>query len=536
MFTIRSPSFLALLVAILIAFMNNQVLLMEFWQRDVWTTWQGNLYIVSFFLLLISLLLSLFLIFGLPYLLKPILISFIVLSASISYFSQAFGVVFDVDMIRNIVETIQDNNQQEGMALLSLPLLKHFFIYAVLPSLFVILSRYSYQSAWIELKIRLSYIVIAFVLVIFLLLINFQYVTFFSRENRDMRLHVTPIFALTSIYKTIRNHINQQDQTFQVLGNDAQQSAHAKMRKTVGIMVVGETARADHFSLNGYERQTNPQLAQTQAISFSNVQACGTSTAFSVPCMFSFLDRENYHPDKAHKQSNVLDVLVKAGLKVIWIDNNSSCKGVCARITNLNLRESVDPESAFYAHGQYYDEILLENIDQYIDETDQDVLLVLHTLGSHGPNYFKRYPNDFAVYSPDCHENTPQLCSHEQVVNTYDNTLLYTDYFLAKTIRYLQNSSYDSFLLYASDHGESLGENGIYLHGLPYFIAPQAQLHIPLIAWFSDGFSQYHGLDTTKIRQTRSQIYSHDYLSHSLLGLFEVKTKLYQFDLDLFSN
>jgi lipid A ethanolaminephosphotransferase len=534
MLNIRSPIFLAVLISFFIALVNNQVLWLEFWQRGLWSSWQGSLYIVTFFLLLSTILLTLFLILSLPYLLKPVLIFFIILSALTRYFSQDLGVIFDVDMIRNLLDTIKDGNQQEAIELVSLPLLQHLLIYAFLPSLWIAFVRYPKQSVWFNLKARGLYLFVAFMLVTVLLLLNFQYVTYFSRENRDLRLYVTPLYALTSVYKTIRNQVKQQTRPFQVLGKDAQQATAAKKRKTVGIMVVGETARADHFSLNGYKRLTNPNLVNSSVISFDNVWACGTSTAFSVPCMFSFLDRQAYHPEKADKQSNLLDVLITAGVKVIWIDNNSSCKGVCARIPHFNLRDSPQPESKFYAHGQYYDEILLSEIDQYIDESQQDVLLVLHTLGSHGPAYSKRYPSTFAHFSPDCHENAPQLCSHEQIVNAYDNTLRYTDHLLSQFIDYLDNKGHDSFLFYASDHGESLGEKGIYLHGLPYFMAPDAQLHVPLIAWFSSGFSQHHGLNIDNIRQTRSQRYSHDNLSHSVLGLFGVETELYQSELDMF--
>ena len=535
LFTPRSVLFVVFITCVFIAFANNQVLIATLYQRIDWLSLQGGGYVLGFFMLLITLLWFLSLLLSLPYITKPFLMLLLFVSAILSYFHN-LGVVFDVDMIRNVLETIKDNNQQEALELLSLPLITHLTMYALLPSLLLSRIPLVYQSFIVELRNRTLYIVGSFILVIAVLLLNFKYVTYFSRENRDLRLNITPLYALTSVYKTIRANIKQKDIPFVELGHDATQMPKSA-RKNVGIMVVGETARADHFSLNGYARETNPYLAATNAISFNNVYACGTSTAFSVPCMFSFLGREQYHPDKAAVQSNVLDVLSHAGVKVIWVDNNSSCKGVCARIQSINLRENPNPESPFYAHGQYYDEILLEDLDHYIEASDSDILLVLHSLGSHGPSYYKRYPKDFAKYTPNCEQSTPQLCSQEQIINTYDNTILYTDYVLAKMINYLKDheQAYNSFLFYASDHGESLGEKGIYLHGLPYFLAPDAQLHIPMIAWFSEGFSQQHQIDLQTIVSLREQAYSHDYLTHSLLALFNVKTQLYQAQLNLFS-
>jgi lipid A ethanolaminephosphotransferase len=253
--------------------------------------------------------------------------------------------------------------------------------------------------------------------------------------------------------------------------------------------------------------------------------------------MFSFLDRANYSPDKANKQSNVLDILSHAGVKTIWIDNNSSCKGVCSRIEQKNIRQNPDNTSIYYSDGEYYDEKLLDDMQPYIENTQVDTLIVLHTLGSHGPAYHRRFPEKFAKFTPYCTSSTPQTCSDLEVSNAYDNTILYTDYILSQLIQYLKqhDQQYESFLVYASDHGESLGENGVYLHGLPYFIAPEAQTHVPLIAWFSDSFTASHVIDLNYLQSQADQPYSHDNLSHSLLSLFNVKTALYQSELDLFT-
>jgi lipid A ethanolaminephosphotransferase len=250
--------------------------------------------------------------------------------------------------------------------------------------------------------------------------------------------------------------------------------------------------------------------------------------------MFSFLGRENYSPEKAGAESNVLDVLQRAGVKVLWLDNNSSCKGVCERVENINLRTAPDEKHEFYSDGGYYDEAMLDYLADAV-KGSQDVLIVLHTLGSHGPTYHKRFPAAFAQFKPYCQQDTPQACGDQDVINAYDNTLLYTDYVLERFITWLkqQTAQDDTFLLYASDHGESLGETGVYLHGLPYFIAPAAQTHIPMLLWLSDGYLQHNPTAWSTAQGKVDQPLSHDNLSHTLLGMFGVQTTLYQPQLDL---
>jgi lipid A ethanolaminephosphotransferase len=301
-------------------------------------------------------------------------------------------------------------------------------------------------------------------------------------------------------------------------------------------MVVGETARADHFSLGGYAKDTNPNLDNMSDVVFVQGTSCGTSTLFSVPCMFSMQTRTNYDPDKAASESNVLDILSSAGVKTVWIDNNSSCKHVCDRIENINLRQDLDESSPYYSDMGYFDEALLDNIDRYLDSDGPDLLLVLHTLGSHGPAYSRRYPDPFGVFAPYCDKASPKECSDELVVNAYDNTILYTDYILQQLIQKLRDRSdqVDSFLFYASDHGESLGENGVYLHGLPYSIAPSAQTEIPFIFWMSNGFQRHRGLGSGALAQFNGAPRSHDNISHTLLGLFDVSANSYRPELDIF--
>ena len=523
------------LVSAIITLINNQVFFNSVTQRLELFSFAGAGYVITFYLLMMGILSLFLLVFGQKYLLKPLLIFFIMLSAILSYFNQELGTVFDIDMVRNVAETVKDNNQQEALELFSFPLILHVFLLGVLPSIFVIYVKINYKRPVKELLSRLTYSVAIIALVAIMILINFKYVSFFSRENRDLRVWITPLYPIRSTYSYLKDTIKTKQTPFLILGKDAKQIKQGKKR-TVGIMVVGETARADHFSLNGYPLKTNPLLEKEDIVNLSNVTSCGTSTAYSVPCMFSFLDHDDYTPAKAAKQSDVLDVLTQAGVKTIWIDNNSSCKGVCKRIESDNIRNNPDPSSQYYSDGEYYDEKLLEEMQPFIENNQADTLIVLHTLGSHGPAYHRRFPEKFAKFKPYCKKSSPQECTDKEVSNAYDNTLLYTDYILTQAINFLKQHAddYESFLVYVSDHGESLGENGIYLHGLPYFLAPKAQTHVPFVAWFSDGFKNNHQINTNSLKVDMP--YSHDNLSHSLLGLFNVKSETYQANKDMFKT
>jgi lipid A ethanolaminephosphotransferase len=285
------------------------------------------------------------------------------------------------------------------------------------------------------------------------------------------------------------------------------------------------------MSLNGYSLKTNPLLEKEDIISFSNMTSCGTDTAWSVPCMFSLLGRDSYSHAKGKNMSNVLDLVSHAGASVVWLENNSSSKSVADRIEFLDLRSSqnnpiCDPECR--------DEGMLVNLQNYIEEQDKkDILIVMHTMGSHGPAYYKRYPKEFEVFKPVCKTNQLNECSDNEISNAYDNTILYTDYFLSKVIELLKDNSKDSdtAMLYVSDHGESLGEGGLYLHGMPYFMAPDEQKDVAAFMWLDDSMSKL--FDKNIVMENSVLPQSHDSLFHTILGLMDVETELYQKNLDL---
>jgi lipid A ethanolaminephosphotransferase len=310
----------------------------------------------------------------------------------------------------------------------------------------------------------------------------------------------------------------------------------ARERPRLVVLVVGETARAMSWGLNGYARQTTPELARLPGlINFADVTSCGTSTEVSLPCMFAPVGRRDYDEARIRRSESLLHVAARAGVAVQWIDNQSGCKGVCEGLPNVTLGPSTAP--GLCQDGRCWDEALLLGLDERLKALASGrgtQFLVLHMLGNHGPSYYKRYPAAFERFTPACRNDDLGRCPREQIVNAYDNALLYTDHVLAALIGKLQAApGVDTALLYVSDHGESLGEKNLFLHGVPYAIAPREQTQVPMVMWWSEGLGRSVGLNADCMRMRAQQPAAHDHLFHSLLALLDVKTSLYVPDLDL---
>jgi lipid A ethanolaminephosphotransferase len=242
--------------------------------------------------------------------------------------------------------------------------------------------------------------------------------------------------------------------------------------------------------------------------------------------MFSFLGEKGNDKELANSQDNVLDVLKRAGVNVLWRDNNSDSKGVAL---NVEYQDYKTNATNTMCDVECRDKGMIVGLQKYIDSKKSgDILIVLHQMGNHGPAYSKRYPAEYEKFKPTCKTNQLEQCSKEEVSNAYDNALLYTDSFLRDTIDLLKkNNNFDTKMVYMSDHGESLGEAGVYLHGMPKIIAPQAQTHVGMVFWSADKNL------TGKIMEIAKENYSHFNLPHMLLGMFHINTELYNKSLDI---
>ena len=441
----------------------------------------------------------------------------LVLASQAAYYMDTYGVIVDTVMLDNILHT----NPQEFAGLLTFKLLMYTVLLGLLPAWIVL--RYSPRSTMNKAvllgKLKLSGVLL--MLVVAAVAPFTAHYASFIREHKVARMYANPTFFSYSIIKYLALAAQASEvKTLTQVAQDAVEVDADKHHELI-IMVVGETARADRFSLNGYQRLTNPRLQQEDVVSLSNVSSCGTSTGVSVPCMFSVLGRKDFDKEKAKHMENALDVLSDNGVEILWRDNNSDSKDVATR---MRYEDFKTPTFNTVCDSECRDVGMLKGLDQFIaSQQDKDILIVLHQMGNHGPEYYRRYPKAFEQFTPTCKSGELSTCTQQEIDNAYDNAILYTDYFLSEVIRLLKQyeNSYETAMLYVSDHGESLGEHGIYLHAAPYMIAPKEQTHVPAIVWMGKRFD--YSLD--QLRPFKDYPFSHDDVFCSLLVSYELDSE-----------
>lgn len=485
------------------------------------------LFVLSLFVMLTTVIVLILTLLSSKHTTKPLLIAFLIISSLTNYFMNSYHIVIDESMIRNSIQT----DLNESMDLFSLELVGYLLILGILPSIAVYKFPLKLGTFKQETILKLKTIGISLGVIVLLFLIFSKFYTSFFREHKPLRYYTNPTYPIYSTVKFITGSLKNSKKELKIIGKDAQINQKEHKTKLV-IMVVGEAARADRFSLNGYERETNPLLKQEDIINFSNIHSCGTSTAVSVPCMFSIYEREDYSDSKARTTENVLDVLNHTDkVAILWRDNNSDSKGVGERIVCQDFKNGT---TNTVCDVEPRDEGMLVGLDEYIKTNKgKDILIVLHQMGNHGPAYYKRYPKSFEKFTPVCTTNQLEKCSQDEISNAYDNAILYTDYFLSKVINFLKpySNNYETAMMYMSDHGESLGENGLYLHGLPYFMAPSAQTHVASLMWFGGEITKE--IDLKKLKSYSNEEFSHDNLFHTLLGVFNVSSSVYEKEKDI---
>ena len=456
---------------------------------------------------------------------KVVLIAMVLIAAVCGYFTDAYGTVFDTNMLINSLQT----DQAEAMGLMAPSFIFRVLLLGILPA-FIISKIRIKRLTWRRATVQKAVTLIMSIALLAACLLPFgdQYASFF-RQHKIVRSYTNPITPVYSVIKLGTDYYDKlsHPNTMLMHAIDAKRVAdvNGRAKPKLMVFVVGETVRADHVGLNGYERNTMPLLAnQSDIYSFKDATSCGTSTAYSVPCMFSYANREDYDVDTAEYNENVLDTLSKQGVNVVWRDNNSSSKGVADRVTFEDYKTSeTNPDCE--GDGECRDVGMLDGFEKLLKSgtAPQDTLILLHQMGNHGPAYYQRYPKAFEEYKPVCMTNELSKCDDQSVINGYDNAIRYTDYFLDETIKKLKpyENDYNVVMIYISDHGESLGENNIYLHGLPFSIAPDAQKKVPIIIWSPKNNS----IEANSLSTMINQPVSHDFITPTLLKFFGIATQ-----------
>lgn len=483
-----------------------------------------------------------------PRLIRWVLVVLLAISGALAYFIDSYGIVFDPTMVVNLVQT----DVRETRDLLSSRLLLTVLMIGLVPALWLLIQpKAPKQPLLRRVASSLASCLLGIAVMVCLALAVFADLSSTMRNHKSLRYMVTPLNAVYSVTTAAVRSQAAPSGPPVVIGADARLLPRpAGAKPPLLLLVVGETARSMNFSLNGYGRESNPELGKLPVVSMRDVTSCGTATAASLPCMFSPLGRARF-VDLEGTQENLLDVLQRAGLAVLWLDNQSGCKGLCDRVPNSptsRLPEGAKPLPAALCSrdalgsAECFDEALLHEIDQRVAQLDPErlqrgLVLVMHQMGSHGPAYFKRSPADLEIFKPECQSNALQQCTRQEVVNGYDNTIATTDRLLARSISWLrtQSARFDPGMLYVSDHGESLGENGLYLHGMPYAMAPREQTQVPMILWMPAGGELDRSLKPGCLASLRDKPASHDNLFHTVMGWVGARADVYQPAQDLLS-
>jgi lipid A ethanolaminephosphotransferase len=458
---------------------------------------------------------------------KPLLALLFVVTAFAVHFMTRYKVFLDTAMLRNVLAT----DVREARDLMTWSLIPQLLLYAGLP--LWVLSRIRLQSRSIgrALLVRAGWLALALVVAGGAIFASFQDIASLMRNNRELRFLVTPANYIYSLTQVARSQAKEVNRVREPVGADAVPGA-------------GWGGRRSRWSWSwcSVKRHAPP----TGAVRLCPADDAGTGRrgrhhqlrrrdqlrhryGTSLPCIFSPWGRA-YDETRIRNSESVLDVVARAG--------SASCGSITSPAARASARRRIAAPRPGQIAGALCGRRMLRRragrfVEAMVSETPGNLLIVLHQMGNHGPAYFKRYPDAFKQFTPACEDPDLPRCSNESIVNAYDNAIRYTDHVVASLVRTLrEHEAHDSALLYVSDHGESLGEKGLFLHGVPFKIAPDVQTKVPMVMWFSPGYRSSFALDEACVGQVAATPLSHDHIFHSLLGLLDVKTSAYTPEMD----
>ncbi len=436
------------------------------------------------------------------YLGKFLLIVFFIANAIAVYFVNTYGVIIDESMVGNILNT----NYEEASSFFSMKLILYLVLFGVLPAIYIFRAQFTK----VPLKKFLLTMLLTLGFIAFLVFANATNWLWIDKNSKSLGGLAMP-WSYT--VNTARYYIHDfKKNKKEILLPDA---SIKDEEKSVVILVIGESARSENFSLYGYEKNTNPLLSKTPNVFHFYAKSNATYTTAGVKAILD------------HKNTGTLyeilpNYLFRNGVEVIWRTTNWGEPPV--HIDTYQNKEFLKTDCKDLNCD--YDEVLLNGLkDQITASNKHKILVVLHTSTSHGPTYSKKYPPEFEKFKPVCNSVELGNCSQEELINAYDNTIVYTDYLLHKVIEVLkQLDGYKTSMLFVSDHGESLGENNLYMHGVPMSFAPKEQYEIPFIVWVS-GHST-----TLKPNKELSQ----HHVFHSVLNFLNIDSPVYNEEMNIF--
>mgnify|MGYP002072211551 CR=1 FL=1 len=433
---------------------------------------------------------------------KFLLVLFFILNAVTVYFVHTYNAIMDESMIGNVFNT----NYEESSSFFSIKLLIYLFFLGVLPSIYVIKAKII-KPPLKKFLLTFSLTLLFILILIFANASNWLWIDKNSKQLGGLAMPwsytVNTVRFYNHQYKANRKEILLPDAILK--NND----------KSIVVLVIGESARRQNFSLYGYEKNTNPLLSTTENLFHFDATSCATYTTATLKCILE-------HKNSSDLHEILPNYLYRNNVEVIWRTTNWGEPPV--HVEKYQTKGSL--MSACEGEGCDYDEVLLTGLKEEILASEKNkILIVLHTSTSHGPTYSKKYPSRFETFKPVCNSVELGNCSQEELINAYDNTIVYTDYLLYQVIENLKElEEYKSTMLFVSDHGESLGEKNLYMHGVPMSIAPKEQIEIPFIVWVSDSSK----------RLKPNDVLSQNHVFHSVLNFLDIQSPVYDENMNIF--
>lgn len=434
---------------------------------------------------------------------KVLLVLFFIINSIAVYFVNTYSVIIDESMIGNILNT----NFEESSSFFSLKLMLYLILLGIIPSIYIIKAK----IINVTLKRFFINISLALLFILGLVIANANNILWIDKNSKTLGGLAMPWSYTVNIslfyiheYKKNEKEIILPDAT--IRDNE----------KSVVILVIGESARSQNFSLYGYEKNTNPLLSKIPNLFHFNANSSATYTTAGVKSILE-------HTDTNDLYEILPNYLYRNDVEVIWRTSNWGEPPI--HIKNYQKRDALKTNCT--GEGCNYDEVLLTGLkEQILASTKNKILIVLHTSTSHGPTYSKKYPAQFETFKPVCNSVELGNCSTTELINAYDNTIVYTDYILSNVIEDLkQLKEFKSTMIFVSDHGESLGEKNLYMHGLPMSIAPKEQYEIPFIVWLSDNSSK---------QLKPNKLLSQNHVFHSVLNFLNIESPVYKEDMNIY--
>ena len=444
------------------------------------------------------------------------------INATAVYFIITYSVMIDATTIENVFNT----RYSEASGFFSWSLWLFIIVFGVLPALWCLLQPVVIGKA----KKLGIYCGSSLAIVLVVALMNFSQTLWISQHDTELGGLLQPWSYLVNTGRVIS--FQQDEQAEEIKLPDGSITDN---EKTVVVLVIGESARKANFQLYGYKRDTNPLLSKRKDLKVYEATSCATYTTAGSKAILE--------PQNSDDLYELLpNYAFRTGVDVAWRTTNwgEPPIHIDEYLTDTELAEQYPDEN------KNYDGILFAGLRQRIESSKKNkVLIVLHTSTSHGPKYADKYPKEFEVYKPVARNVEEGEKNIGMLVNAYDNTIRYTDFLLDSLINTLHSmTDWHSAMIFISDHGESLGENKMFMHGLPMKLAPKVQYEIPFLVWISDNFRDYKSTpsehsammpDSSKKEEGElPAVLEQHYIFHSVLNLLSIDSPAYNKDYDIF--